>query len=136
YGKKKYKTKDGTWEPAVQVVFTWMIMPQHWDAIEFVQIDQKDIKEQLKLDVNKKHFSPDELLSKEQLQILFSELKAQREAKAKLNTFFLAVERLESQLTIYKEIVQRFLPGFIPLSESDTCLPLKDFPEDYADLCI
>ncbi len=134
YGKKEYKTKQGNWEPAVQVVFTWMIMPQHWDDIEFVRIDQKDIKEQLKLDVNKKHFSPNDLLSREQLQVLFGELKAQREAKAKLNTFFQAVERLETQLTIFKAMGQGYLPGFIPQQDDDTWLPLKDFPEDYANL--
>ncbi|MES2769761.1 MAG: cytochrome c biogenesis protein CcsA [Bdellovibrionota bacterium] len=129
YGKRDYNGK-----PATEVVFTWMIMPHHWDDIEFVKIDQKEIKEQLKLDVNKKRFSPKELLSKEQLQILFTELQTKKEAQEKLKPFFQSVERLQSQLTIYKAIGQGFVPGWIPQESSDTWIALKDFSSDYSEL--
>lgn len=129
YGKKEYNGK-----PAVEVVFTWMIMPHHWDEIEFVQIDQKEIKKQLGLDQEKKRFSPKELLAKEQLQTLFSELKTKRDNQEKLNPYFQSVDRLQSQVTMYKAIGQGFVPGWVPQSDSDAWIPLKDFPGDYAEL--
>lgn len=129
YGKREYNGK-----PAVEVIFTWMIMPHEWDEIEFVQIDQKDIKSHLKLDVSKKRFSPKELLSKEQLQILFTELASKKEAQEKLNPYFQAVERLQSQLTLYKAIGQGFVPGWIPSESTDTWVALKDFSADYGEL--
>lgn len=129
YGKKEYNGKAAT-----EVIFTWIIMPQHWDEVEFIQIDQKDLKRHLGLDVDKKRFSPKDILSKEQLQTLFNELKTKREAQEKLNPYFQAVERLQSQITMYKAIGQGFAPGWVPQSESDTWLPLKDFSQDYAEL--
>lgn len=129
YGRRDYNGK-----PAVEVVFTWMIMPHEWDNIEFVQIDQKDIKSQLKLDIEKKRFSPKELLSKEQLQVLFTELASRKEAKEKLNPYFQAVDRLQSQLTMYKAIGQGFAPGWVPNESSDTWIALKDFSPEYSEL--
>lgn len=129
YGKREYSGRA-----ASEVVFTWMIMPAHWDEIAFVQIDQKELKEQLKLDLEKKRFSPKELLGKEQLKILFAELKEKRDAQEKLKPFFQSVERLESQLTLYKAIGQGYVPGWIPQSESDAWIPLKDFSQDYTEL--
>lgn len=128
YGKREYNGRS-----AVEVVFTWMIMPHEWDEIEFVQIDQKNIKSQLGLDDSKKRFSPKELLSKEPLQVLFSELSSKKEAQEKLNPYFQAVERLQSQLTLYKAIGQGFVPGWIPNESNDTWISLKDFSADYGE---
>lgn len=129
YGKREFNGK-----PAVEVVFTWMIMPHQWDDMDFVQIDQKDIKKQLGLDADKKRFSPKEIISKEALQTLFAELKTQRDNQAKLNPYFQAVERLQSQLTLYKAIGQGFAPGWVPHADSDSWIPLKDFSQDYMEL--
>lgn len=129
HGKRTFKNK-----PAAEVIFTWILLPHEWDNVEFVEITQKNLKEQLKLDVEKKLFSPKELLSKEALQTLFSELQTKKEAQEKLNPFFQSVERLQSQLTLYKAIGQGFVPGWIPKDDSDTWVSLKDFSEDYAAL--
>jgi cytochrome c-type biogenesis protein CcsB len=129
YGRREYSGR-----PASEVVFTWMIMPHHWDEIAFVQIDQKDLKVQLKLDPERKRFSPKELFAKEQLQVLIAELEAKKEAHEKLKPFFQSIERLQSQLTLYKAIGQGYVPGWIPQSDSDTWIPLKDFSPDYTEL--
>lgn len=131
YGKRDYNGR-----PATEVLFTWMIMPSHWDDIEIIEIDQKNIKKQLKLDVDKKRFSPKELLSKEELQILFNELSEKKQAQEKLNPYFQAVERLQMQLTQYKAIGQGYIPGWIPNAENDTWIALKDFSPEYRDIFV
>lgn len=129
YGKKSFAGK-----PAVEVVFTWMMLPQQWDDIEFVQIENNPLKKTLKLDINKKRFSPNHLFQIEELQVIFNDLQDRKTNQEKLNNYYQAVERLQSQLTLYKAITQGYMPGFIPPAEGTTWTPLKDFSEEYAAL--
>lgn len=128
YGKKEYNGKS-----AVEIIFTWVILPQHWNTTDFVQVDNKILKEKLGLDISQKRFSPDTLIYKDELQVLLKDLQEKREKKEKLNSYYQAVDRLQSQLTLYKAITQGMVPGFVPPQEGTSWTALKDFTPEFSE---
>src|SRR5688572_9801701 len=58
YGKTTYNGR-----PAHEVIMTWFILPEAWSEKSIIHIERAELKETLKLDKEKKHFSPNELFA-------------------------------------------------------------------------
>src|SRR4051812_28551613 len=65
YGKAKFNGQK-----ASEIVMTWMLAPEIWDEKEIVLLRRTDVKEALKLDVDKTHYTAKSLLANERLPIL------------------------------------------------------------------
>ncbi|MES2962933.1 MAG: cytochrome c biogenesis protein CcsA [Bdellovibrionota bacterium] len=113
YGSQTYqppkKTEDEKAKKrrdAVEIVMTWLLVPQFWDTQKIVEVSHRGLKDSLKLPADEKHFTPDELFKNERLSLIFQELAAFRETKEKLNPYYQAAQRLESQLGSFQMIKQ------------------------------
>jgi ABC-type transport system involved in cytochrome c biogenesis permease subunit len=121
YGKRTYKKSS-----AVEVVFTWILVGDHWGDIPFVEVRHAGLKEALSLEKEKKLFTPTELMNNPKLPVVFSELQTKRERQEKLNPYFQAVQRLESQLGTLQILSRGQIPGMQPEAESDKWLAPSD----------
>lgn len=106
YGAKSFRAKDGVKRPAVEIVMTWLLVPQYWDEQPIVEISHRGLKESLKLPLDEKYFSPTNLTGNSRLALVLQELASFRETKQKLNPYFQAAQRLETQLGLYQMIKQ------------------------------
>ena len=110
YGRDKFKGRQ-----APEVVFSWMMFPEEWDKIEFVEVRHSGVREALGLEGRKIHYSPEELFRNERLALIFTELSTQREKDPKLNPYFQAVQKLENQLTLYQVVKLGRFVGLAPI---------------------
>jgi cytochrome c-type biogenesis protein CcsB len=133
YGKRTYHGK-----PAVEVVFTWMLVPEHWNQQEFVLVNQKSIKEDLKLDVTKKYFSPAEISKSDRFPLMMQDLQSRRAAQEKLDPHFQAAQTLEAQLGFLRTMAMGQAARFVPPPTGDLWLSLpeasKEVQEKFAQL--
>ena len=114
YGSDTFKTPKGERRPAIEIVMTWMLLPQYWDAQKIIQISHKGLKDSLKIPDGEKYFSPSELLTNPRLTLIFQELNSFRASKQKLTPYFQAVQRLESQIAMYQAIKQGIAIRVVP----------------------
>jgi cytochrome c-type biogenesis protein CcsB len=124
YGKSKYKDRD-----AAEVVFTWTLLAQHWNDTEMFEISRKDLKDNLKLDPARKHFSIKEILDNPRLSLLMQELESQIADKKKLDPYFQGVQRLESQLQTFQAIVGGYALTFLPVPGEANWKSVRDFDQ-------
>ncbi len=129
YGKRSFNKKG-----ASEIVMTWMLLPEHWDRVEFIEVGNLELKRKLKFDETKKYFSPNELLENERTILLFSEVDGKVKAKEKLNPFFQSVQRLQNQISLYKAIVHGMAPHFVPVKGSDRWLAVAEMSESHKKL--
>jgi cytochrome c-type biogenesis protein CcsB len=104
YGKQTFKNEQGGSRPALEVMMTWLMQPQAWGDTPLFEIRHDQVKKALKFDEAKKYFTLNEIMKNERLPILFQELQSKRESKEKLDPYFQALQRLESQLFTFREI--------------------------------
>ena len=126
YGKESYKGRS-----AVDVIFTWLLIPEQWDQMPLIEVRNSGLREALKISESQKvHFTPDELFRNERIGLLFQELRGHQEIEEKLNPYFQDVQRLENQLTFYHAIKQGMALRVAPNPESDTWFSVAELPED------
>src|SRR5690606_30743847 len=101
HGKSKYEGKK-----ALDIMTTWMLVPEPWSEKELIKIDHHGLKEALGFDKTKKYFSVKELTSHPRLNIFFSDLAGRVQRKEKLNAYYQAVQRMESQLITFHALRQ------------------------------
>lgn len=104
YGSQTYTTAKGEKRSAVEIVFTWVLLPKYWDVQKILQINHKALKETLNLPENEKYFSPADLFGNSRLGLVMQELASFNATKQKLNPYFSAVQRLQNQLGMYQAI--------------------------------
>lgn len=127
YGKQSYKTGDGgSSRPAFEVVLTWMLQPQAWQEAKFVEVNHVEVKKALKLNSEDKYFSLNEILGNERFPLLIQELNSQRETKQKLDPYYQALQRLESQMFTFREMAAGRLLRLVPPASGDTWLSLPE----------
>ncbi len=126
YGKTKFKGKQ-----AVEVVTTWMVIPEQWDQIELVEVRHKGLRDALKIDDKKIHFSVQELMTNARLPLVLQEMRSRRDAKEKLNPYFQAVQRLESQIGTYQTIKMGKALRILPNPETETWVDVSELKEPY-----
>jgi cytochrome c-type biogenesis protein CcsB len=122
YGKKSFEGKS-----AVEVVFTWLLIPDHWMKTNFIELRHAGLKEALKItDKEKKYFSPEELFKNDRLPLVLQELQSLRDKQEKLNPYFQAVQRLETQLGLFTAVRSGQALRFVPDPHSDTWISVAD----------
>jgi cytochrome c-type biogenesis protein CcsB len=98
-GKSSFRGKD-----AIDVMMTWMLAPEAWDTLEFVEVRHSGLRETLKLPHDQFLFAPKSLLGNDRVGLVITELRSMRERGSKLNPYYTAVSRLENQLSLYMAI--------------------------------
>lgn len=131
YGRQSYKPKEGGAAIQAQwVVLTWMLAPEKWVSNPLFEVKHHQVLEQLKLDSNKKHFTADEIFKSEKFMNLMQELQNKRQTKEKLNPYFQALQRLENQFGVFREIASGRMLRIYPVPQSDTWLSVAELPEN------
>jgi cytochrome c-type biogenesis protein CcsB len=114
YGKQSYRGLDGKSRPALEIVMTWMLVPSYWDTQKIVEINHRGLKDSLSLDHDQKYFTPAELFANTRLVLVMQELASYRETKKKLDPYYQAAQRLESQLATYSAAKQGQIFRVVP----------------------
>ncbi len=125
YGKTSFEKKA-----AIEIIMTWLLQPQAWEDKEFFEIKYHLLKQALRLPETRNYFTPKEILSSDRLSVVIQELQSKRETKEKLDPYFQAVQRLETQLFIFKEIASGRMVRIAPAKQGDAWLGLPDLPEN------
>ncbi len=130
YGKSKYEGK-----PALDIFTTWMLVPEPWMNKEFIKIDHHGLKEALKFPKDKKYFSPTKIGTHNRLNILFSDLQVRVGRKEKLNAYYQAIQRLQSQLLTFHGITQGAIKVFPPQAgaENPSWIPLRELEQEKSE---
>ncbi len=127
YGKSTYKKKE-----ASEVVFTWSVLPGHWNDVEIVEISRTDLKKNLKLDEAQKYFSPKAILSSPRLSLVMQELESSQAEGKKLDPYFQAVQRLKGQLDTYQAVATGVSLSLVPPQSGDRWITVREFDEVWA----
>ncbi len=127
YGKKKYNGRS-----AVDVVLTWMLIPDYWDEQKVVEIRHSGLREALKLPEKELFYSPKELFFNERMSLLFQQLKSQQQSQNKLNPYYQAVQRLQNQMAVFHMIKTGNGVRVAPHPEKDTWLSVADLDGELA----
>lgn len=125
YGKTSFEKK-----PAVEIIMTWILQPQAWEEKEFFEIKYHLLKQALRLPETRNYFTPKEILTSDRLSVIIQELQSKRETKEKLDPYYQAVQRLESQLFVFKEIAAGRMVRLAPQKEGEGWLGLPALPEN------
>ena len=135
YGKKTYKT-DANSKPidAHWVVLTWMLSPESWVTRPLFEVRHKDVLEKLGLAADRRYYTGDELFKNEKMSNVMQELANQRESKEKLTPYFQALQRLENQFFIFREIAGGRMLAVLPRTDSSNWYSVADLPEKFQPL--
>ena len=107
------KTKLNT-QPAVDIVLSWILLPEFWNKTDFIYIRTAVLKKALELEIKKNHFSPLEILQNKNFIQERIELNSRRQNKEELSSYFKALQKLENQLALYQAVQRGILPGLAP----------------------
>lgn len=121
YGKTKYEGK-----PAVEVVTSWMLVPDVWDTMPLIEVRHSGLREALQIDHQKIHHTPRELMSNARLPLVVQELRSKKDSGEKLNPYFQEVQRLENQLSLYQAIKMGMAMRLVPSPTADLWLGVAD----------
>lgn len=131
YGKKSYTPKEGMPAvPAHWVVLTWMLSPESWVSRPLFEVNHHDLLAALGLTKEKKYYTGDEIFKNEKFSNLMQELQNKRQTKEKLNPYFQALQRLENQFFLFREMASGRLLKIYPVPDKTTWLSVADLPNE------
>lgn len=128
YGKPAFKLEGSSApaRPATEILMTWILQPSAWQETPLFEINFIELKKGLKLPSERKHFSFNEILGNERLPALMQELQSKRETKEKLDPYFQALQRLDTQLFTFREIAKGAAVRVVPPRTGDKWIALSD----------
>jgi cytochrome c-type biogenesis protein CcsB len=121
YGKPSFEGRG-----APEIIFTWMLSPTSWQDKKIFEVRNHEVLKALKLSVDQRYFTGDELFANERFLSLQQELQAKRESKEKLTPYFQALQRLENQLMVFREVAGGHMLRLIPPKEGSAWLSVAD----------
>jgi cytochrome c-type biogenesis protein CcsB len=135
YGRQSYKRQiagvdDQKSEPAYLIVLSFILAPESWLKIPLFEVNHLDVKNKLKLPLDQKRFTGDQIFKNENFGNLMQELSDQRQSKEKLTPYFQALQRLENQLFVFRELSSGRLMKIIPSKDSDKWISVAELPEN------
>ena len=113
YGKQSFQGR-----PAIEVVTTWFLVPEAWEAKKLFQVSHRGLKEALKLNLDEGYFEITKFLSNDRISFVFQELQAKQETKEKLDPYYQAVQRLQNQLGLFMAIKNGQMIKVLPQNPS------------------
>lgn len=128
YGKDTYEKRSAT-----EVIFTWLLVPEHWINTPFIELRHSGLKEALKITGEERYYSPQALLTNERVPLVFQELQNLRERQEKLNPYFQAVQRLENQLGYFQAIRTGQALRFVPDPAGDKWKAVSELDGEMKD---
>lgn len=99
YGQDNYKGKS-----AVNVILSWILIPDHWEDLPFILIESARLKKALSLKAPLKRFAPKDFRSNKKFGEELIELQSLRQNKEPLNAYFKELEKLEKRLILYESV--------------------------------
>jgi cytochrome c-type biogenesis protein CcsB len=125
YGKPSFEGRN-----ASEIIFTWMLSPTAWQGKKIFEVRNHEVLRNLGLPETGRYFTGDEIFASEKFQVLMQELQAKRESKEKLTPYFQALQRLENQLVVFREIAGGNMLRLIPPKEGSTWISVAQFNEE------
>ncbi|MBS1970434.1 MAG: cytochrome c biogenesis protein CcsA [Bdellovibrionales bacterium] len=122
YGKSTFEGRG-----ASEIIFTWMLSPTAWQGKKIFEVRNHEVLKALGLPADQRYFSGEELFANERFPMVQQELQAKRESKEKLTPYFQALQRLENQLIVFREIAGGNMLRLIPPKEGETWLSVAEF---------
>lgn len=131
YGKKTYKESED--KPAIKaqwVVLTWMLAPESWVDRPLFEVTHHEVLDQLGLSKEKKHFTGKELFESEKFANVMQDLQNKRETKEKLTPYYQALQRIENQFVLFREMASGRLMKVYPVPDKDAWLSVAELPPE------
>jgi cytochrome c-type biogenesis protein CcsB len=122
YGKGEFEGRN-----AAEIIFTWMLSPTAWQNKKIFEVRNHEVLKGLGLPITERYFTGDEIFASEHFQLLIQELQSKRETKEKLTPYFQALQRLENQLIVFREIAGGNMLRLIPPKEGNAWLSVAQF---------
>ena len=110
----------------VEIIFTFMLVPQEWENTPFIRVDNPELKKVLNLERKRKYFSISEVLSKSDFSNLANSIAQKIDRQEKINPFEQAIQKLESQLRFVRWLQSGEAFKLVPHIESDTWRSVND----------
>ena len=120
YGREQYKKRS-----AVELVLSWLIVPDFWENTAFIQVES-EIKKHLGLSLKTKHFSPSELKKNSRLALHFAELQSLKQQEKPLDSYFKNLDKLQNRMVLYEAVRLGLLIRFEPQKEHEDWLALPE----------
>lgn len=118
YGRQKFKFdlpgEKGRSVEAYIVVMTWMLSPEAWQNRPMFEVKNHQVKKVLGLNNETKYFKGEALFNNDKFILLRQELDEKRQSKEKLTPYFQALQRLENQFFVFREIASGKLLRVLP----------------------
>ncbi|MGZ3796687.1 MAG: cytochrome c biogenesis protein [Pseudobdellovibrionaceae bacterium] len=121
YGKSSFEGHG-----APEIIFTWMLSPSAWQNKKIFEVRNHEVLKALHLPLEQRYFAGEEIFSNEQFTLLLQELQAKRESKEKLTPYFQALQRLENQLVVFREVAGGNMLRLIPPKEGTRWLSVAE----------
>jgi len=121
-------------KPAYEIVMTWLLKPQAWENKPLFEIRHNLVKRALGLPPEARYLSGQELIKNEKLTLVMQELQSRRENKEKLDPYGQALQRLENQLMLFREIASGRALKIWPNPDSENWKSLGDLDEPTQNL--
>lgn len=128
YGKESYKNRS-----AVEVILSWLIIPEFWDKTELILIEDKKLKKWLDFPLKQKRFHPSDLQQNQKLVLQLVELKSLKQREEPLDSYFQNLEKLETRLLLYTLVQTGFLIRFEPNQKGGHWLSLIEMSKPAED---
>jgi len=122
YGKPEYEGRA-----APEIILTWLLSPTAWQNKKIFEVRNHEVLKALHLPETQRYFTGDEIFANEQFHMVQQELQAKRESKEKLTPYFQALQRLENQLFVFREVAGGNMLRLIPPKEGNTWLSVAEF---------
>ena len=125
YGQDSYGGKS-----AVNVILSWILIPDHWEEVDFVLVDNPQLKKTLGFDLKVKRFAPKDFQFNKKFGSELMELQSLRQRGEEKDTYFKELEKLETRLILYESIKTGWLLKIQPENGKKEWVSLKDMKED------
>ena len=127
YGRSSFKRPTNSQsEPAYLIVMSFLLSPESWVEVPLFEVNNLEIKKYLGLAAEDKHFKGNDLFKGEKFANLMQQLNDKRESKEKLNPYFQAVQRIENQFFVFKEMAAGNLLKVYPVPDKDAWLSVAE----------
>ena len=114
YGKKTFRVDEGASKPAEEIIMTWVLSPEAWKDKALFEVKNFEVLKKLDLPTSQRYFRGDDIFMSPKLQPLMMELEEKRKSKEKLTPYFQALQRLENQFFVFREIASGRLMRLVP----------------------
>lgn len=122
YGKESYKKKS-----AVDVILSWILIPDHWESVPFILVESGELKKALGLDRKARRFAPKDFKFNKSFAFEMQELQALRQREERLDSYFKELEKLEGKIILYESVKTGWLIKIqAPRKDNGGWVSLKD----------